>query len=772
MPRTNQEFLERVFGPDWDHALVCVKDIVRKGDGWPCGFAKDMLRHATDKTNNYFALSLFQGTHRKASEWLALFALLIDDVGTKVLEPEVERVLGPPSWIVRTSVSAKGEENHQWGYRLAVPVSDQGRAWSLCARVQLALPGADNMDATHPVRLPYGRHRKEENEARQPGGWAVKLVRWSDRVIEEAWLHARLNDLGVSQARMPAHLGGQAGQGGGSVDEDKDPLWRALDELGLVLGERRGATSLGPGRTWNVRCPWAGEHTERVNEGAAYGVGGGFRCMHGHCSGKTMDDFKARLNELLLEQSGGAKGLASVFFDEMDDTALAQLAAGGANNKQGKAEVLVAIEFAGREKTALRFNASTGRWCVWDQDRWRPDQTGAVVPWRVQQLILTQFRRVRALLKGSAVWAIERLARTNQDLVVGQQDWDRDQWRIGVPGGEVDLRTGVLGPADPAHMITRQTLVAPAPSGTPIPVWDRFLAEAMGGDQDMVAFVHHWFGYCLSGDTSWEVFAFLWGTGGNGKGVLVGAMNAIFGDYVVRAPTETFMERRNPEHPTEIARLAGARLVLASEVSDKARFNLARLKEHTGNEGSLTGRFMNRDFFEFVPSHKLTFVGNHKPRLAHVDEAIKRRTLLWPFTFRPAQPDLTLKARLVAEYPGILRKLIDAGVEVHLALDLGGTAAMSKMVPPAVLAATAEYFEENDAVAQWLTARCEIEASQQVLVSDAYQDHTTWCCNVGLDFFPWPRKFSGMLKDRHVSLSVVHTMNGSVIKGLGLKFGV
>ena len=41
---------------------------------------------------------------------------------------------------------------------------------------------------------------------------------------------------------------------------------------------------------------------------------------------------------------------------------------------------------------------------------------------------------------------------------------------------------------------------------------------------------------------------------------------------------------------------------------------------------------MRQDFFEFLPQFKLIIAGNHKPGLRSVDEAIRRRFNLIPFT--------------------------------------------------------------------------------------------------------------------------------------------
>jgi hypothetical protein len=50
------------------------------------------------------------------------------------------------------------------------------------------------------------------------------------------------------------------------------------------------------------------------------------------------------------------------------------------------------------------------------------------------------------------------------------------------------------------------------------------------------------------------------------------------------------------------------------------------------HERAVSARFMRQDFFDFTPSFKLMISGNHKPGLRSVDEAIRRRFNLVPFT--------------------------------------------------------------------------------------------------------------------------------------------
>jgi putative DNA primase/helicase len=109
----------------------------------------------------------------------------------------------------------------------------------------------------------------------------------------------------------------------------------------------------------------------------------------------------------------------------------------------------------------------------------------------------------------------------------------------------------------------------------------------------------------------------------------------------------------------------------------------------------MTARFMRCDFFDFVPKFKLWIVGNHKPRLDSVDEAMRRRMLLVPFLVQipPEERNPDLPERLKAEYPAILRWALDGCLEWQR---IG-------LAPPKIVTdATDEYFDDQDTTKQWL----------------------------------------------------------------------
>ena len=307
-------------------------------------------------------------------------------------------------------------------------------------------------------------------------------------------------------------------------------------------------------------------------------------------------------------------------------------------------------------------------------------------------------RAAKSIASAKTVAAVERLAQADPRLATTVDVWDADPWLLNTPDGVVDLRTGKLRPHSSGDFMTKITAVGP---GGDCPRFKAFMSEIMAGDEEMVAFVQRVLGYCLTGDISEEVIFFLYGTGQNGKGVLTSTLEWIMADYCKSAGDEVFTETKNDRHSTEIARLKGARVVLVTEVGQGRRWAEARLKKMTGGD-TITARFMRQDDFEFKPQFKPLISANHKPQLKSVDVAMRRRMHLLPFlvTIPPEKRDNELKAKLRDEGPGILQWLIDGCLEYQR---------IGLAPPKSVVAATDEYFQGEDDVANWIEERCEVD---------------------------------------------------------------
>src|SRR5215469_14522590 len=266
----------------------------------------------------------------------------------------------------------------------------------------------------------------------------------------------------------------------------------------------------------------------------------------------------------------------------------------------------------------------------------------------------------------------------------------------------VNLTTGQYYDARKEDYITKST-TAP-PENIPIPLWDSFLAKVTGGDDELQRYLQRMAGYCLTGDINEHAMFFLYGTGANGKSVFIDTLVEIWGDYAAIAPMTTFMATHTDQHPTDLAMLRAVRLVVAQETETGRHWAEARIKAITGGD-PITARFMRADFFTYKPKFKLVIVGNHKPSLRSVDEAIRRRIHLFPFTITipEAERDQHLLDKLKPERLGILQWAINGCLKWQ----------KTGLAPPnTVLDATAKYLADEDNFACFVDDESATEKNQ------------------------------------------------------------
>jgi putative DNA primase/helicase len=284
----------------------------------------------------------------------------------------------------------------------------------------------------------------------------------------------------------------------------------------------------------------------------------------------------------------------------------------------------------------------------------------------------------------------------------------------------VNVRTGERYAPRPEDYMTKCAAVSP---GGDCPRWHAFLERVTAGDVDLQQYLQRVAGYCLTGHTTEHAIFFLYGTGANGKTVFVNTLLGMMGDYAITAPMEVFIESKTDRHPTELAMLRGARLVVASETQSGRNWNEARIKTLSGGE-RIQARFMRGDFFEFTPQFKLMIGGNHKPTLRNVDEAMRRRLHLIPFTVTipVKERDLDLAEKLKAEWPGILQWAIDGTLEWRR---------VGLQPPAAVQNATADYLQSEDDILSWVADCCVEEPPARTGSTDLYVSWKAWAERTG-----------------------------------------
>ncbi|WP_394427279.1 DNA primase family protein [Streptomyces sp. SGAir0957] len=380
-------------------------------------------------------------------------------------------------------------------------------------------------------------------------------------------------------------------------------------------------------------------------------------------------------------------------------------------------------------------------WYRWDTTRWQIDEDDSV-QWAAGDLAETiathdprghftttalQSHRRRAL-STTGINAMLTQAKSAPGMVLNAARLDADPYALCTPDGIVDLRTGLIKTPDPnKDFHSRSTTTGPQPQ--PTPRWNRFLTDTFGDDtegQEMIDYLQILLGYSVTGDVGGQILPFLFGSGKNGKSVLLDVLMKLLGDYADAAPPGFLMARPYEGHPTDLAELHGRRVIVCSEVKPGDKFDEARVKLLIGGD-RIKARRMRQDFFSFEPTHKLWLLGNHRPEVGTGGFAFWRRMRLIPFE-RVVSDDRKIDnlADILAteEGPGILGWLID-GARRYLAGDRDLTG------PQRVRIATSAYAETEDHTGRFYEETCVLAPELRAEQTSLYATYKSWCQNEG-----------------------------------------
>lgn len=397
----------------------------------------------------------------------------------------------------------------------------------------------------------------------------------------------------------------------------------------------------------------------------------------------------------------------------------------------------------------IRYCPERGRWLQWTGNRWEwCPSTGGVIREYAKSIARSLddsdaagLRHKQRSLGAIGTTAMLTQAATDPRIVVALDELDARPYELNTPNGIIDLRTGETIAADPTHLHTRLTAAAADPDADPTR-WIEFLNDTFSGHNELPGYMQRLVGYSVTGVVRDHVLPFLFGAGANGKGVFLETMRAVLGDYATTAPAGFLMAKNYAGHETEIARLAGARMVVCSEINEGDRFDEAKVKQLTGGD-ALTARFMRQDHFTFLPTHKLWLMGNHQPSVTSGGYSFWRRLRIVPFV------NTVPEAKRVDDLQGILAQKDGGAILQWIITGAAAYFAGGLQEPDSVRSATEEYAKEQDTVARFVADRCHVGGGDhiKIKVTAMREAYESWCLAEG-DPPVKPRTFGLTLRTR------------------------
>lgn len=291
-------------------------------------------------------------------------------------------------------------------------------------------------------------------------------------------------------------------------------------------------------------------------------------------------------------------------------------------------------------------------------------------------------------------------------------EWDADAYAVNCADGLLDMRTQTLRPHDPAALctkITRWNFAGTESTGA----WERHLRRCLP-DDDVRRQVQRDLGRALVGTDLEESLPIWYGTGANAKSTTARTILQGVDGYGKQAVKDLLVASRFERHSTELADLAGSRIVIAEEVQDGKRLDEATVKNLTGGNRK-KARFMRGDNFEFEQTFSIFLLVNHRPVIAGTDKGIWRRLRLVPWTvsipFAEQRPQDEMVAELMTDGSWMLR---------WMAAGFADWQADHHWIADPVKVATAAYQAEQDILAGFLSRRCALNPHATVSVDELY----------------------------------------------------
>jgi putative DNA primase/helicase len=301
--------------------------------------------------------------------------------------------------------------------------------------------------------------------------------------------------------------------------------------------------------------------------------------------------------------------------------------------------------------------------------------------------------------------------------------WDADAYLLNCADGLLDLRTQKVRPHDPTALCTkimRWTYADETSTGA----WQRHLERCLPS-ADVRRQVQRDLGRALVGADLEESLPIWFGTGANGKSTTEHAIQQGADGYGKKAVRNLLVASKFERHPTEIADLAGARIVFSEEVEDGKQLAEALVKDLTGG-ATQKARFMRCDNFEFEQTFSIFLLVNHRPVITGTDKGIWRRIRLVPWTvsipLTEQRPQDEVVTELLADGSWMLRWMVAGFADWQ---------ADHHWIADEVKVATDAYRAEQDRLAGFLGEFCEEKRFAEVSAADLHAAYGSWCIAEG-----------------------------------------
>ena len=248
--------------------------------------------------------------------------------------------------------------------------------------------------------------------------------------------------------------------------------------------------------------------------------------------------------------------------------------------------------------------------------------------------------------------------------------------------------------------------------------WKWFVESIFGGDEECVALLQEWFGYCMVSSNIMEAIMFFFGPTGTGKGTTINILEKLVGKKRCFAPRLSSLTNR-----FGLSSLIGKYIMTINEQRPTKKAEAEKLlqifKQISGQDSVATEKKF-KDPINTKLFCRITYAGNQILEFDDAPQALMRRANLLHFENEPdGKPDRHLKEKLAKEIEGIAIWAIEGLKRLLNNKEFTKPRVSEKYLQ--------EFKETNNPLLLMLDETCQISNKLSVPTNQLFELYKQWC---------------------------------------------
>jgi putative DNA primase/helicase len=261
------------------------------------------------------------------------------------------------------------------------------------------------------------------------------------------------------------------------------------------------------------------------------------------------------------------------------------------------------------------------------------------------------------------------------------------------------------------------------------PIFDQSLKEIFSTEEDAKDLIRHlWemIGYLIQPRKNLASWWLFFGTGANGKTLILKVLSALLGNSVLeQSLTELSLDRSNHA----FANLPGKLVVIDEDVSSRTILPDSFLKKISENK-TLTANPKFQKAFQFKAVATVILAANEYPVTRDLSDGMRRRANVIPFSkrFSVSERDIHLDKKIIDnELSGVLNKALRGLQQLRKR--------SSFKIPVACKKAKRSWLGASNPIVLFVNECCERKRAlnAKVLIKDLFDAYQDWCLEKGVE---------------------------------------